>query len=342
MATIAEGQVPPAPKSATGHMKAIQIRQHGGPEVLSVVDVVLREPASNEAVVRITAAGVNFVEVYHRTGLYSVQLPFIPGQEAAGIVEQVGENVKDLKPGDRVAYAGLPGGSYAEFNVVPASRLVSVPDDISLKLAASVMLQGMTAHYLTQTTFPLSEGHVCLVHAAAGGVGLLLCQMAKLAGAVVIGTTSTPAKAELARNAGADHIIFYTNESVTEQVGKITEGRGVDVVYDSVGKTTFHDSLDCLRPRGMMVSFGQSSGAIDPVDPLIFSKKGSLFFTRPTLAHYSTERSELETRAAQLFDWMVSGKLKIRIDSEYPLDRAGDAHAALEARQTAGKVLLIP
>jgi NADPH2:quinone reductase len=323
-------------------MKAIQIRQHGGPGVLEVVDVELREPASNEAVVRITAAGLNFVEVYHRTGLYPVQLPFIPGQEAAGIVEQVGENVKDFKPGDRVAYAGVPGGSYAEVNVIAASRLVSVPDDISLKLAAAVMLQGMTAHYLTHDTFPLREGSVCLVHAAAGGVGLLLCQMAKLAGAVVIGTTSTPEKAELARNAGADHIIFYTEESVPERVSRITEGRGVDVVYDSVGKTTFYDSLDCLRPRGMLVSFGQSSGAVGAIDPLIFSKKGSLFFTRPTLAHYSAERSELELRAAQLFDWMLSGRLKLRIDSEYPLERAGDAHAALEARQTAGKVLLVP
>lgn len=323
-------------------MRAIQIRQHGGPDALEIANVDLREPASNEAVVRITAAGLNFIEVYQRTGLYRVPLPFIPGQEAAGIVEQVGENVRDLKPGDRVAYAGVPGGSYAEFNVVTASRLVLVPEDISLKLAAAVMLQGMTAHYLSQTTFPLRAGQVCLVHAAAGGVGLLLCQMAKLAGAVVIGTTSTLEKAELARSAGADHIIFYTEENVPERVGRITDGRGVDVVYDSVGKTTFYDSLDCLRPRGMLVSFGQSSGAIGEIDPLIFSKKGSLFFTRPTLVNYITERSDLELRAAQLFEWMSSGQLKLRIDSEYPLERAGDAHAALEARQTAGKVLIVP
>ena len=323
-------------------MKAIQIRQHGGPEVLEVVDAELRAPESNEAVVRIAAAGVNFIEIYQRTGLYPVQLPFTPGQEAAGIVESVGAHVKDFKPGDRVAFAGVAGGSYAEYNIVPASRLVRVPEEISLKHAAAVMLQGMTAHYLSQSTFPLREGHVCVVHAAAGGVGLLLCQMAKLAGAIVIGTTSTPQKAELAKAAGADHVILYTTENVVERVREITDGRGVDVVYDSVGKTTFDASLDSLRPRGMLVSFGQSSGAVGPVDPLIFSRKGSLFFTRPTLVHYATDRAELEARAEALFKWMMDGKLRVRIDREYVLDRAADAHEALESRATAGKVLLVP
>ena len=323
-------------------MKAIRIAQHGGPEVLEVVDAELRDPESNEAVVRIAAAGVNFIEIYQRTGLYPVQLPFTPGQEAAGIVESVGAHVKDFKPGDRVAFAGVAGGSYAEYNIVPASRLVRVPEEISLKHAAAVMLQGMTAHYLSQSTFPLREGHVCVVHAAAGGVGLLLCQMAKLAGAIVIGTTSTPQKAELAKAAGADHVILYTTENVVERVREITDGRGVDVVYDSVGKTTFDASLDSLRPRGMLVSFGQSSGAVGPVDPLVFSRKGSLFFTRPTLVHYATDRAELEARAEALFKWMMDGKLRVRIDREYVLDRAADAHGALESRATAGKVLLVP
>ena len=323
-------------------MKAIQIRQHGGPEVLEVVDAELREPGANEAVVKIAAAGVNFIEVYHRTGLYPVQLPFTPGQEAAGVVERVGENVKNFNTGDRVAYAGVLGGSYAECNVVPAARLVAVPEDVSLKHAAAVMLQGMTAHYLTHTTYPLRAGQVCVVHAAAGGVGLLLCQMAKLAGATVIGTTSTAAKAELAKDAGADYVILYTNQNVAERVRAITDGRGADVVYDSVGKTTFQASLDSLRQRGMLVSFGQSSGPIGPVDPLLFSKKGSLFFTRPTLAHYTADRAELELRAGQLFQWLKAGQLRVRIDREYELDRAGDAHRALEARATAGKVLLVP
>jgi NADPH:quinone reductase len=323
-------------------MKAIEIQQTGGPEVLQVADVELRAPESNEVRVRIAAAGINFIEIYQRTGLYPVPLPYILGQEAAGFVEAVGENVKDLKPGDRVAYAGVAGGSYAESNVVAASRLVTVPESISLKHAAAVMLQGMTAHYLCNDTFALKEGHVCVVHAAAGGVGLLLCQLAKLKGAIVIGTTSTEKKAELARSAGADHIIFYKNESVPERVRELTDGRGADVVYDSVGKKTFHGSLDALRRRGMLVSFGQSSGAVDPVNPLLFSTKGSLFFTRPTLGHYTTERAELEMCAHELFDLMQAGKLKVRIDREYVLDRAADAQAALESGTTAGKVLLVP
>jgi NADPH:quinone reductase len=323
-------------------MRAIQIQQHGGPEVLQVVDVELREPDSNEIQIRVSAAGVNFIEIYQRTGLYPVELPFTLGQEAAGIVERVGRNVKDLKPGDRVAYAGVAGGSYAESNVVPASKVVKVPESISLKHAAAVMLQGMTAHYLTRTIFPLEAGHVCVVHAAAGGVGLLLCQIAKMQGALVIGTASTDAKATLAKNAGADHVIRYTNESVPERVREFTDGRGADVVYDSVGKDTFYGSLDSLRRRGMLVSFGQSSGAVPPVDPLVFSQKGSLFFTRPTLNHYIADREELEQRATDLFTWMQTGKLKVRIDSEFVLERAGDAHRALESRQTTGKVVLIP
>ena len=323
-------------------MKAIQVQQHGGPEVLQLVDVELREPDSNEVVVRVTAAGVNFIDIYQRTGLYQVPLPYIPGQEAAGIVEQVGKNVKDLEPGDRVAYAGVSGGSYATSNVVAASRLVKVPAPISLKHAAAVMLQGMTAHYLARTTFPLHEGHVCVIHAVAGGVGLLLTQIAKLHGATVIGTTSSERKAELARACGADHIIIYTQENVPDRVRVLTDGKGVDVVYDSVGKTTFQGSLDSLRRRGMLVSFGQSSGAVPPFDPLQLSTKGSLFLTRPTLAHYIAERAELEQRAQDIFTWMQNGKLKVRIDSEYTLDHAGDAHAALESRKTAGKVLIVP
>lgn len=323
-------------------MKAIQIQQHGGPEVLQLVDVELREPDTNEVVVRITAAGVNFIEIYHRTGLYPVELPFIPGQEAAGIVEQVGRNVKDFRPGDRVAYAGVLGGSYATSSVVGAARLVRVPESVSLKHAAAVMLQGMTAHYLTRSTFPLHEGHVCLIQAVAGGTGLLLCQIAKLHGATVIGTTSSEKKAELARAAGADHVILYSQESVPARVRELTDGRGVDVVYDSVGKATVQGSLDALRRRGMLVTFGQSSGAVPPVDPFALSSRGSLFLTRPSLTHYIADRAELEQRAADLFAWMESGKLKVRIDSEYTLEHAGDAHAALESRKTSGKVLLVP
>ena len=321
-------------------MKAIQIRQHGGPEVLELAAVELREPEPHEVIVRIAAAGVNFIEIYQRTGLYPVTLPFVPGQEAAGIVERVGSGVEGFAPGDRVAYAGVAGGSYAEYAAVPAASLVRVPAGIDLTQAAAVMLQGMTAHYLAMTTFPLQPGHVALVHAAAGGVGLLLTQIARMQGAVVIGTTSTKTKADLARAAGATHIILYTEEDVADRVRELTEGRGVDVVYDSVGKTTFAGSLDSLRARGMLVSFGQSSGAIGAVDPLVFSRKGSLFFTRPTLAHYTAERAELESRAADIFNWMQQDKLRVRIDRELPFERAADAHRALESRQTSGKVLL--
>ena len=323
-------------------MKAIQIQQHGGPEVLQVVDVESREPDSNEVSVRIAAAGVNFIEIYQRTGLYPVNLPFILGQEGAGIVEKVGTNVKDFRPGDRVAYASVPGGSYATSNCVAASRLVTVPEAISLKHAAAVMLQGMTAHYLARTTFPLQEGHVCVIQAVAGGVGLLLTQIAKMQGATVIGTTSSERKAELARACGADHIILYTSENVAERVRQLTDGRGADVVYDSVGKDTFQGSIDSLKWRGMLVSFGQSSGAVPPLDPLVLSRKGSLFLTRPTLAHYIADRDELELRAHDIFTWMMEGKLKVRIDSEFVLEHAADAHRALESRKTAGKVLLIP
>jgi NADPH2:quinone reductase len=323
-------------------MKAIQIQQHGGPEVLQVVDVESPEPESNEVSIRIAAAGVNFVEIYQRTGLYPITLPFILGQEAAGIVEKVGVNVRDFRPGDRVAYASVPGGSYATSNCVPASRVVTVPEAIGLKHAAAVMLQGMTAHYLARTIFPLREGHTCLIQAVAGGVGLLLCQIAKLHGATVIGTTSSETKAEVAHAAGADHIIFYTNESVPDRVRELTDGRGVDVVYDSVGKTTFQGSIDSLKRRGMLVSFGQSSGPVPSFDPLVLSRKGSLFLTRPTLVHYIAEREELEQRAQDIFGWMQDGNLKIRIDSEFVLEHAADAHRALESRKTAGKVLVIP
>jgi NADPH2:quinone reductase len=322
-------------------MKAIQVSETGGPEKMQLVDLPQPVPAAGQALVKIAASGVNFIDVYFRTGLYKVDLPATLGSEAAGVVESVGPGVADFAPGDRVAYA-MARGSYAQYAVVPAAQLVEVPAAIELQTAAAAMLQGMTAHYLTHSTFALKSGDTCLVHAAAGGAGLLLVQMAHRIGARVIGTVSTEAKAQLSKQAGADEIIFYTHQDFEAEVKRLTAGRGVDVVYDSVGATTFAKSLNCLRPRGMLALFGQSSGPVPPFDPSILNAKGSLFLARPSLAHHCLTRAELLWRAGDVLGWVASGELKIRVDRAYPLSEAAQAHRALEGRHTAGKLLLIP
>lgn len=322
-------------------MKAIVLESHGGPDVLKYVDVGTPTPSAGEAVVRVKSIGVNYIDVYHRTGLYPLPLPLTPGTEAAGVVEAVGEGGSDLAVGDRVAYAMVPG-SYAELAKAPAARLVRIPDSVSFEAAAAAMLQGMTAHYLTRSTFPLASGDTALVHAAAGGVGLLLIQMAKLSGARVIGTVSTEAKAELAREAGADEVIIYTQQDFEQEVRRITAGRGAQVVYDSVGKDTYMKSLGSLAPRGMLVLFGQSSGPVPPFDLSMLAQKGSLFVTRPSLAHYTLTREELLGRATDVFDWIAAGKVKLRIDRTFPLAEAAEAHRQLESRNTTGKLLLVP
>jgi NADPH2:quinone reductase len=322
-------------------MKAIRVHQPGGPEVLKLEDVPDPRPAAGEALVRLEAIGVNFIEVYQRTGQYRSPLPFTPGAEGAGRVVEVGPDVTGLKVGDRVAGVNFKG-SYAELAVASVERLVVLPDSIDVKLAAAVMLQGMTAHYLAISTYPLTSESHCLIHAAAGGTGLLLCQIAKLRGARIIGTVSTPEKAALATGAGANDVVLYTRQNFVEEARRLTGGRGVHVVYDSVGKSTFDGSLDSLRPRGMMVLFGQSSGPVPPVDPQILNSKGSLYLTRPTVANYTATREELSARASELYGWIVQGSLQVRIDRTHPLADAAKAHAALEGRQTMGKVLLIP
>src|SRR5215813_5124287 len=322
-------------------MKAIQVKQFGGPEVLEYVDLPTPSPKPNEALVKINAAGINFIDVYNREGRYKVPLPFVIGQEAAGVVVDLGKEVTTVRKGDRVAYTNILI-SYAEYAVVPADRLVKVPDDIDDRQAAAAMLQGMTAHYLAYDTFPLQKGDRALVHAAAGGVGLLLVQMAHNLGARVIGTVSTEAKAKLAREAGADEIILYTQTDFEVATKRLTDDKGVDVVYDSVGKTTFDKCLNVLRPRAMMVPFGGSSGAVPPFDPLILAQKGSLFLTRPYLGHYVITSEELQRRASALFGLISVGKLKLRIEHIYPLNDAQQAHRDLEGRKTTGKLLLIP
>src|SRR5437660_5159918 len=322
-------------------MKAIQIRQTGGPEVLEYVDLPTPEPKPNEAVVKIAASGVNFIDTYQREGRYKLPLPFIAGQEGSGAVTAVGAEVKSLKSGDRVAFCGVQG-SYAECAAVPADRLVPIPKGVNDREAAAAILQGMTAHYLVYDTFPLKRGQTALIHAAAGGVGLLLVQMAHNIGARVIGTVSTEEKARLAREAGADEIIFYTQTDFEAETKRLTAGNGVDVVYDSVGKTTFERGLNVLRPRGMMVLFGGSSGAVAPFDPIILSQKGSLFLTRPTLVHYITTRDELLARAEAVFGTIADRKLKLRLEHVYKLTDAQQAHRDLEGRKTTGKLLLIP
>jgi NADPH2:quinone reductase len=322
-------------------MKAVEVGLTGGPEVLQYKEAADPQPRPNEALVRIKATGVNFIDVYFREGRYSSKLPFIVGQEAAGVVEQVGSEVKSLKVGERVAYTGLQG-SYAERAAVPADRLVKVPDGVSFEQAAALMLQGMTAHYLVKSAYPLKSGETCLIHAAAGGVGQLLVQMAKTIGAEVIATAGTDEKIEIARKAGADHVVNYEKQDFEAEAKRITGGKGVHVVYDGVGKATFDKGLDVLRMRGYMVLFGASSGAVPPFDLIKLSQKGSLYITRPTLGHYIATREELEWRASEVMKWVKSGKLKISIGQTYPLAEAQKAHRDLEARRTIGKSLLIP
>ena len=322
-------------------MKAIRIHNYGGPEVLAYEDVPVPEPRAGEARVKIEASGVNFIDIYHRTGLYPMNRPCTLGSEGAGIVDAVGEGVTEVKQGDRVAYAMIPG-SYAEYALVPAGKLVPVPNDIDTKSAAGIMLQGMTAHYLTHSAYPLQKDETALIHAAAGGVGLLLVQLAKRLGARVIGTVSTQAKADLVRQAGADEIVLYTQADFLAEAKRITNGQGVHVVYDSVGATTFEKSLDCLRARGYLVLFGQSSGPVAAFDPAKLAVKGSLFLTRPSLAHYTLTRAELLRRATDLFAWMQAGKLKLRIEKSLPLQDASEAQQLLEKRRTTGKLILVP
>ena len=322
-------------------MKAIQIKRTGGPEVLEYVDLPEPEPKPNEAVLKIAAGGVNFIDVYQREGRYKLALPFIAGQEGAGVVTAIGKDVNSLKSGTSVAFSSVQG-SYAEYTAVPADRLVPIPEGVSEKEAAAAILQGMTAHYLVHDSYPLKHGQTALIQAAAGGVGLLLVQMAHHIGARVIGTVSTEEKARLARDAGADEIIFYTQTDFEAETKRLTAGKGVDVVFDSVGKTTFEKGLNVLRSRGMMVLFGGSSGAAPAIDPIILSQKGSLFLTRPTLHHYTTRREELMARAEAVFGMIADGKLSLRIEHIYKLADAQQAHRDLEARKTTGKLLLIP
>lgn len=322
-------------------MKAIQVKQTGGPNVMELVELPVPEPKANEAVVKLTASGVNFIDVYHREGRYKVALPFIPGQEGAGTVTAVGADVKSVKVGDRVAWSHLLG-AYAEYAAVTADKLVPIPAGVSDQQAAAAMLQGTTAQYLAYDTYPLRRGETALIHAAAGGVGLLLVQMAHNIGARVIATVSTAEKARLAREAGADEVILYTQTDFEIETKRITGGKGLDVVYDSVGKTTFEKGLNLLRPRGMMVLFGGSSGPVAPLDPITLTQKGSLFLTRPSLGNYIATREELVARTGAVFGMITSGKLKLRIQHTYPLAEAQRAHRELEGRQTTGKLLLIP
>jgi NADPH2:quinone reductase len=323
-------------------MKAVRIHAHGGLEALRVEEVDVPEPGPGEALVEIAAAGVNFIDIQFRTGGYKPpRLPCTLGMEAAGTVAAVGEGVTDVAVGDRVAYAMIPG-AYAEFSIVPGHRLVRLPDAIDFETAAAAMLQGMTAHYLTHSTYPLKAGETVLLHAAAGGVGQLIAQIARMLGARVIGTVGSRAKADIARQAGADEVIIYTEQDFAAEVRRLTDGRGVDVVIDSVGKDTFDGSLDSLRPRGYLLLFGFSSGPVPPFDPAVLGAKGSIFLTRPGLNQYIATREELLERAGDLFDWIASGALKLRIEAVLPLSEAARAHAALEGRQTAGKLLLRP
>jgi NADPH2:quinone reductase len=322
-------------------MKSIQVKELGGPEKLQLVETETPQPGPGQALVRIAASGVNYIDVYFRTGQYKAPLPVMLGNEGAGTVQAAGPGVSEVAPGDRVAWA-MTRGSYAEYALVPAAQLVKIPEGLDFRTAAAVMLQGMTAHYLTHSTYPLKAGDTCLVHAAAGGAGGLIAQMAKMLGARVFGTVSTEDKAAVARQNGVDQAILYTETDFEAEVKRLTGGRGVDVVYDSVGATTFDKSLNCLRPRGMLALFGQSSGPVPPFDPAILNAKGSLFLTRPGLVHHLLTREELLWRAGDVLGWTASGKLKPRIDRAYPLAAAAAAHRDLEARRTAGKLLLIP
>ncbi len=322
-------------------MKAVRIHKPGGPEALTYEDVPEPTPKAGEAVVKVEAAGVNYIDIYQRSGQYKLEPPVTLGLEAGGTVTAVGPGVTEVKVGDKVAYTGVPG-AYAQYAAVPAQRLVVLPQGVSTRQGAAAMLQGMTAHYLACSTYPLKSGDTALVHAAAGGVGLLLCQIARMRGARVVGTVSTDEKAKLAREAGAEQVILYTKQDFEVEVKRITGGKGLQVVYDSVGKTTFDKGFSCLAPRGMMVLFGQSSGPIGAFDPQILNQKGSLFLTRPSLVHYTAAREELLQRAGEVLGWIRDGKLRLRTDFEFPLKDAAEAHRALEGRKTTGKVLLIP
>ena len=322
-------------------MKATRFHQHGGPEVLTYEDAPEPTPEDGQAVVRLEAIGLNYIDTYHREGLYPVDLPCTPGVEGAGTVTAVGDGVTDVAVGDRVGYAGAIG-AYAEAAAVPTDRLVPLPDDVDAEAAAGIMLQGMTAHYLATGSYPLKPGDTALIHAAAGGVGLLLVQIAKMRGARVIGTVSTEEKEQLARGAGADEVIRYTEADFEAEVRRLTENAGVEVVFDSVGKTTFDKGLNLLKPRGTMVLFGQSSGPVPPVDPQVLSQKGSVFLTRPTLVHYTVTRQDLLERAGEVLGWVGEGKLNVRVGARFALADAADAHRALEGRKTTGKVLLHP
>jgi NADPH:quinone reductase len=319
-------------------MKAIVIREQGGPEVMKIEEVPMPEPKAGMVRVKIEAIGLNFIDIYQRSGQYKIPLPATIGQEAAGVVDAVGEGVTEFKAGDTVAYS-FASGAYAEYALAPAEKLVHVPAGVSSALAAALMLQGMTAHYLVTDTFAIKPGHTVLIHAAAGGTGQLMVQMAKLRGARVLATCSDH-KAHIAREAGADEVLSYANFDAAAK--QLTGGKGVDCVYDSVGKDTFDRSLNCLRPRGMLALFGQASGAVPPFDPQILNAKGSLFFTRPSMGHYTQTRAEILGRTDEIFGWVASGKLKARIDREFKLADAPSAHTALNSRETTGKVLLIP
>jgi NADPH2:quinone reductase len=322
-------------------MQAIQVQKSGGPEVLTLVDIPVPKPKPNEVVVKVSAAGVNFIDVYFREGRYSTPLPFVNGQEACGIVSDAGSDVKSLKPGDRVAYTSILG-SYAQYAAIPADRAVRVPEGITNQQAAAAMLQGMTAHYLVNSTYPLKRGETALIHAAAGGVGLLLVQMARSIGARVIGTAGSEEKAKLAREAGADEVILYDRHDFEVETKRLTDGKGVHVIYDGVGKSTFEKDLNVLRPRGYLVLFGASSGPVPPFDLDKLRQKGSLFLTRPSLGHYIAAREELEQRATDVLKMISAGKLKLRIEHVYKLQEAQQAHRDLEGRKTTGKLLLIP
>jgi NADPH:quinone reductase len=322
-------------------MKAIRVHAPGGPEVMKLEEVADPKPGQGQVLVKLEAAGLNYIDVYFRSGQYKAPLPLTPGLEGAGTVTAVGPGVTDLKVGDRVAYTGI-AGSYAQMNVAPADRLVKLPDGLSFRDGAAAMLQGLTAHYLITSTYPVKKGDTCLVHAAAGGMGLLLCQLGKMRGATVIGTVSTEEKAALAKQAGADHVINYATQDFEAEVKRITGGKGVEVVYDGVGQTTFLKGLDCLKPRGLMALFGAASGPVGPLDLQLLNAKGSLFVTRPSLNHHIATREELVQRAGDVLGWIKDGKLKLRVELTFPLERAADAHRALESRKTTGKVLLLP
>ena len=322
-------------------MKAIRVHETGDVSVLRYEEAPMPEPKEGEVRIKVEAAGLNFIDTYHRMGWYPLPRPFILGQEAAGVVESVGAGVSDFQPGDRVAYCMAPGG-YADYAVAPARLLVKVPSGVSSQQAAAVMLQGMTAHYLTHSTYPLKAGDIALIHAAAGGTGALVVQMAKMLGAHVIATVGSEEKAAVARASGADDVIVYTQQDFEAETKRLTGGKGCHVVYDSVGKATFEKSLNCLRPRGYMVLFGQASGQVDPLNPQVLNQKGSIYLTRPSLGAYIATRDELLWRANDLFTWLATGKLEVRIDKSFPMAEAAAAHTYLEGRNTKGKVLLIP